>query len=231
LVGKYCMKEIPECYKIGDYSAPIDFVNKVKTTKVNPELSNDSLGFNTSAMYFKIPLEAEYLQTFISDLPTEFVSIRDEAHTQTIAMIDSVFPNHTMVRGGLLSLDKTAKQVKHQDPRVFHRFCSRVHWPIVTNPLAKLCIGDNEYHLPENTVWAFNNIGNLHYSKNDGTDIRFHIIIDVIPTDRLEFILKHVSGEDFYSIWEQWQNRKDTELIKTLGLENLLSDVRTEFIG
>ena len=223
------MREIPECYKIADYAAPTDFVERIKNIRVTSELSTDSLGEHTRAMYFRIPLEAEYMKTFISDLPAEFVSIRDEAHVQTIAMMNSVFPNHTMVRGGLMSLGKTAKQFQHQDQRVFHRFCKRVHWPIVTNPLAKLCIGENEYHLPENTVWAFNNIVNLHYSKNNGSDIRFHIIIDIIPTDRLEFVLEHIPGEEFYSNWVEWPKRKDTELIKTLGLEkeNLIPFLRT----
>jgi hypothetical protein len=221
------MKEIPECYKIADYSASIDFVNKVKITRVNAELSNDSLGFNTSAMYFKIPLEAEYLETFITDVPERFTAIREEAHNEAVKMINSVFPDHTMVRGGLLALGTISSQHRHQDSRVFHRFCKRIHWPIVTNPLAKLCVGDNEYHLLENTVWAFNNIKDLHYSKNDGSTTRFHIIVDVLPTDRLKFILDHITGNDFYAHWWSWSKRRDYELMTALGIqeENLIPDL------
>jgi hypothetical protein len=227
------MKEIPECYKIADYPASTDFVNKVKTTKVNSELSTDSLGYNTSAMYFRIPLEAEYLETFITDVPERFAAIREEAHAEAVKMINSVFPNYTMVRGGLLALGQTALQNKHQDPRVFHRFCKRVHWPIVTNSLAKLCVGDNKYHLPENTVWTFNNIHDLHYSENRGTTTRFHIIVDILPTDRLKFILGHITGNDFYDHWRSWSKRQDHALMTVLGIqeENQIPDLSAVIVA
>ena len=226
------MKEILECRKIADYSAPIDFINRLNSLQIKTSLPNDSLGDYTRVMYFEIPLEAEYLKSFIIDIPEEFVSLRDEAHTQTINMMNVIFSNYTMVRGSLMSLRGNADQNKHQDPRVFHRFCNRVHWPLITNPSAKLCIGENSYHLPEGTLWAFDNISTLHHSKNEGNDIRFHIVIDVLPTDRLEFILKHISGRDFYSAWRNWPKRKDRELMKVLGIEeeNSLPDFRTEFI-
>jgi len=98
----------------------------------------------------------------------------------------------------------TSKTSGHRDKRVLHRLSRRIHIPCITNDGAFLVVNSKQYHLPVGSVWVFDNITNLHYSKNYGKDIRWHIVADVIESNRLNEALSIITHEEFFDFWEDW---------------------------
>lgn len=219
------MLEPVECYQLGTYTVPDSFKQKLKAIDLNsgPRLARDGLGEQSYTAHFpmdtSLNLQEGFYGLFIEHVADFMVPIIDEAHAISIDMVNKIFPGYVIVRGGFAALVPPGVQPLHQDPRVFHRFCKRIHLPVITNPGVSLVIDDNNYHLPENTVWAFDNLTKLHRSQNLGSEVRYHILVDVIPRDRLEFVLQYITGKDMYALWHTWAGRKNKELLKVLDLE------------
>jgi hypothetical protein len=207
------MIESQECYKVGDYTVPPVFKSVLLQIDANDKsLRSDYLGPTTKSLPF--------FESFkiIDDLWLEYIFMKKASYSLSVSILNKVMPQYTLVRGGIMFL-KNGHQFKHQDPKVLHRFCKRIHIPVVTNEESVLCVNGNEYHLPENTVWAFDNITNLHWSKNSSSSTRIHFVFDVIDKDRLEFISKHIDLDELFVQWSTWEGRNNKELISLLGLE------------
>lgn len=218
------MLETIECYQLGTYNVPKSFKDKLTTVNLNsgPRLPRDGLGEQTYTGHFPVDislnLQKGFYEVFNETVANHIAPILDEAHQIALDMIEKVLPGYVIVRGGLAALVSPGVQPFHRDPRVFHRFCKRVHLPVITNPGAALVIGDKKYHLPENTVWTFDNLTEIHRSENLGLETRYHILVDVIPRDRLEFVLTHITSSEMYSFWDQWPRKEDIKLMRILGI-------------
>ena len=99
-----------------------------------------------------------------------------------------LFPNYEILKSELSICPGGVEQGWHIDPRVFSRFSRRIHIPITTNINAFLDIENARYHLEKYGIYEFNNI-KQHRSLNLGTEIRAHIIFDIIRKDWLKLIL------------------------------------------
>lgn len=102
------------------------------------------------------------------------------------------------VKGEISTFTGFGDQGFHIDPRVFHRFGHRVHIPLITNIDAKLCVGNNSWHLEQYGVYIFNNI-KYHKAHNESNDIRIHMIVDVMPNDWWQTITELYSEDELYS--------------------------------
>lgn len=61
----------------------------------------------------------------------------------------------------------------------------RIHLPLVTSPLARLCVRGYFMHLPAGTMWAIDNSA-PHGAHNDGRDDRLHLMVDLPSTPEVE---------------------------------------------
>lgn len=72
----------------------------------------------------------------------------------------------------------------------------RVHVPLVTTQLARLCVSGRFVHLPAGTAWAFNN-SVPHGAINRGPE-RIHLMVDLPPTPEVQALFtagESVDGE------------------------------------
>ena len=67
---------------------------------------------------------------------------------------------------------------EHIDEGEYHKDYSRYHLVVDTNPKVIFGCGGEEVHMPEGTIWWFNN-QLPHYVRNDGDTDRTHIIVDI----------------------------------------------------
>lgn len=89
------------------------------------------------------------------------------------------FPNHRFMKGEIYNCPAKTSQDLHVDPKILHRFCRRLHLPLLTNDSAFLTIGHNQYHLEPYHIYDFNNMV-PHGSYNAGDTTRIHIVVDLI---------------------------------------------------
>jgi hypothetical protein len=68
----------------------------------------------------------------------------------------------------------------------------RVHVPLDTTPLARLCVSGRFVHMPAGTAWAFNN-SLAHGAINRGSE-RIHLMLDLPPTPAVQALFD--AGED-----------------------------------
>ena len=79
----------------------------------------------------------------------------------------------------------------HIDNGEYFEKTIRIHFPVVTNPKAKMLVGGKEFSMQVGEIWAINNctvhgVVNAHESE-----ARTHLICDYLPSDKL---LKLLSG-------------------------------------
>ena len=220
------MIENIECYQIGECEVPDEMVSILS----DPLWEFDNyftcnFGPSTIAINF-----SKYNPCYNSRIPPELPDNLKEVRTKVIEVSENIItdlmPNHTIIKGelfglrGLKSQNGLINPHGHRDSKVMHRFSHRIHIPCITNPEAYLVVNDHEYHLPANTIWAFDNITNLHYSKNMGQQIRWHIIVDVIESNKLKEVLTTITENEFYGSWPIWsKDLANSQKIIALSLE------------
>jgi len=215
------MIENPECYQVGEYQVPDSLVGALLDADWTDEtdILRPSLSSTSRVIYFPCSLTDRYDQV----IPDKLHSIRDLAVNIANNAVRENFLNYTVVKGEISLLKKLGKQSGHQDPRTFHRLARRIHLPVITNTNSKLCIDNRQYHMPKNTLWAFDNVTGMHWSQNFGISDRWHIIVDIVDTTMLKFILEKITVDEFYSLWWNWIDTAPLKLIQELGLEQAAS--------
>ena len=220
------MIENTECYQIGECKVPDEMVSILS----DPSWEFDkhftcNFGPSTIAINFS-KYNSYYNSRIPPELPENLKEVRNKVIEVSENIIADLLPNHTIIKGELFGLRASKSQNGltnphgHRDSKVMHRFSHRIHIPCITNPEAYLIVNDHDYHLPLNTVWAFDNITNLHYSKNMGQNIRWHIIVDVIESDKLKQVLSTITENEFYGPWQSWVNDPlNSDKIIKLGLQ------------
>jgi hypothetical protein len=58
----------------------------------------------------------------------------------------------------------------------------RCHWIIKTNEDVEFIIGNTTLPHEHGGIFQINNVGDLHHVRNNGTEPRYHVIIDVYST-------------------------------------------------
>ncbi len=91
------------------------------------------------------------------------------------------FPNARFIKGEMYCCRPGMTQSTHIDPKLMHRFCHRLHIPLLTNDQCFLQVEENHYHLETYKIYEFNNLL-PHRSYNHGNSNRIHLIIDVMDS-------------------------------------------------
>lgn len=105
------------------------------------------------------------------------------------AMIESLVPNHRVIRSEVLAqapknkIDRVSeiKQI-HIDHRVFHRYAKRCQIVIATNKDSFLNVGHHPVSLPVGSLFEFNN-KEVHWGVNYGDSIRIATVVDLLDLD------------------------------------------------
>lgn len=143
------------------------------------------------------------------DLKTKNLLPREiEIFKETIPFleyINSLYLNCKFIKGDIYFCASEVIQPPHIDPRIFHRFSHRVHWPIITNKDCFLEINNKCHHLETNTLYEFNNML-IHRSINKGKEYRIHLVVDIMDNYYYEqlidinlFLKSNNSGKDLSS--------------------------------
>ena len=77
----------------------------------------------------------------------------------------------------------------HTDKADYFTQSIRLHFPVVTNPLAKMYCNGYTYHMQPGEVWALNNSADHGVLNNHASESRIHIIADFRPTPELLSLL------------------------------------------
>ena len=103
--------------------------------------------------------------------------------------LENYFPDYKFVKGEMYCCHANTEQPVHIDPKVFHRFCKRIHIPLITNDNAYLQVQDEHYHLDAFSIYDFNNLV-PHRSYNNGNSKRIHIIVDIMDPNTFDTFKK-----------------------------------------
>lgn len=72
----------------------------------------------------------------------------------------------------------------HTDGGYYLSIVHRLHIPIITNPDVFFLVKDTKFHMEEGYVYELNN-QQSHGVKNLGDNQRIHLIVDIIPKDKI----------------------------------------------
>lgn len=108
------------------------------------------------------------------------------------------YPTARFIKGEMYCCNPKTDQSLHIDPKVLHRFCHRIHIPLITNDQCFLQVEDNHYHLEPNKIYEFNNLLK-HRSYNHGDTKRIHLIIDIMDA---EIYKKFVSVDKYQLLFQ-----------------------------
>lgn len=131
------------------------------------------------------------------ELPETLIQVKEKTQSTLITDILTKFEGYVPVKGEISCCLPQSLQKFHIDPRVFHRYCKRIHIPLLTNIQSYLSIGYENYHLEVGKIYEFDNTS-MHRSLNLGKTKRIHIILDIIDKQDLDKCLK-VFQERFFS--------------------------------
>lgn len=197
------LKAVPEFQYLTDFdlSEYQDLIREITTINWNNVCFNrkDGLGLvGRSSVIFYDFLGTEH-DLYGQDLPSTVIDIKEK--TQQIIINDMLkkFDGFVPVKGEISCCMPQTLQKYHVDPRVFHRYCKRIHLPLLTNDQAYLSIGYENYHLELGKIYEFDNTV-LHRSVNLGKTKRIHIILDIIDRRDLDKCLDFFQDDFFSSV-------------------------------
>jgi hypothetical protein len=143
-------------------------------------------------------------QDFRHENPTKhkFYQLFEKSIQPLISLIDSTVIHHSKqdisttkksypVRINLVRLLPNGSIPVHNDKNHSLSHSHRIHIPIITNENVIFTVDNKEIHMKEGEVYEINN-RLLHTVRNEGTEIRTHMIIDwVIPGEKCCCGIKH----------------------------------------
>lgn len=138
----------------------------------------DGLNFTGKSTVIFYDFLEQDTELYDQNLDPEVELIKKESF-EIVNDILSNFPGFSPVKGEISCCFPRSLQKYHVDPRMFHRYCKRIHIPLVTNDKSYLSVGYNNYSLEEGKIYEFNNIVS-HRSVNLGNMKRIHIILDIM---------------------------------------------------
>jgi hypothetical protein len=126
---------------------------------------------------------------------------RDDQHYPTLARFVDAFAHainfriHAMHPASGLSTHEEHTVIRAKNGRVGIR--ARFHLPLMTNPAAELTLDGSVYHLEAGTIFFVNN-GCVHSARNGGSDVRTHLVWDLLLTREM---LELMFGNDGLEGW------------------------------
>lgn len=93
---------------------------------------------------------------------------------------------HNGFRGNVLLIKLLAGQniPKHVDGGEYLNSARRHHLPIITSDGTMFGVGDSELNMQEGDCWEINN-ARTHYVTNNSEVDRVHLLIDIMPIDKI----------------------------------------------
>ena len=96
-----------------------------------------------------------------------------------VAVLMKFFPPSCFVSGvGLFVLDAGQEHPAHRDEQA-PLWVTRIHVPVVTNPLATATTDDGTFHMERGVAYMFNT-RETHAVRNGGSRPRVHLVFDVM---------------------------------------------------
>lgn len=111
--------------------------------------------------------------------------------------IETHFNNHRFMKGEIYNCPAKSAQDLHIDPKILHRFCHRIHLPLITNDDSFLEIDGRRYHLEPYRIYDFNNM-KPHGSYNLGDSARIHIVVDLMSERFISELSPYMIVADFF---------------------------------
>lgn len=101
-------------------------------------------------------------------------------------IISDLEQRHNGVRGQVLFIKLLANKdiPMHTDKGDYLMSVRRHHIPIVTSPGTRFGVGEEEINMQQGECWEINN-SRLHYVINNSDTDRIHLLIDIMPMDKI----------------------------------------------
>jgi len=115
-----------------------------------------------------------------------------EAVMPVVSDVLAFMPTFTPIRGEVVNLLPGKELTPHIDIYWFHKYSRRIHIPLYTNNLCAQIFEDREQHLTVGFAYEINN-RIMHSARNSGEQPRIHIILDLLPQERLQEIKENRS--------------------------------------
>lgn len=80
----------------------------------------------------------------------------------------------------LIKLNPDSDVLEHSDSGDYLNYVRRFHVPLLTNKEVLYSVGGEEHHMAEGECWEINN-RKPHFVKNNSSEIRIHLLIDIMP--------------------------------------------------
>lgn len=116
---------------------------------------------------------------YVSVLRNETYPLFDEVNNLISDHILPLYPNSDVVRVQLSELPSGTKIKRHHDIRILSHI-HRLHVPIMTNDDVRFIIDNVDYSLAEGVLYELNNVVE-HSVRNDGEEVRVHLLVDMMP--------------------------------------------------
>lgn len=141
-----------------------------------------------------------------------------------IDFLKQKLPNHTPVLMQCAAIPPRTSLKFHVDTYMYQSVSLKCHFPILTNDKAFYQVFDNDklssYNFEVGKVYSINNIL-FHRAINGGDTPRIHVIIDMMPNDKLEEF--RAQGVEFFHTLHEENKRQEGEHGKRLYRARLKS--------
>lgn len=134
-----------------------------------------------------------------------------------VEFLKEKLPNHTAVLMQCAAIPPKTSLKFHVDTYVYQSVSHKCHFPILTNDRAFYQVFDNDvltsHHFEVGKVYDINNIL-FHRASNGGDTPRIHVIIDMMPNDKLEEFRS--KGLEFFHTLHDEHKKQEAQHAKRL---------------
>jgi len=103
---------------------------------------------------------------------------------------NKLFSDYIPIRGEVVNLLPGRSLDLHVDIYWFHKYSKRIHIPLYTNNECMQIFENRNYHLEAGYAYEINN-RIFHSASNNGETPRVHIILDLLPKEKLKNLIKN----------------------------------------
>ncbi len=105
-------------------------------------------------------------------------------------MIAGLKPNGIIPVHSDRLLDKNGKPVRGSKEALYFEETMRIHMPVASSRFTRFFNNGEFFNMREGEVWAINNLAIHGVINEHPTDTRIHIIVDILPDERTEAVIK-----------------------------------------
>lgn len=130
---------------------------------------------------------------------TPVISEFHSAFKPVEAWLHTVYPEHTFVKCEMNYVGPGNAIGIHKDLCWFHEHSHRIHIPVVTNLDCYFVVEQRKHHFSVGRFYEINN-RSFHHAENLGDTGRFHLVMDIISNQQLEFAKAHNINIDMQTV-------------------------------